>query len=139
MKTSTTDRTRLKQSTTGLSKVCELKILTFTLIFYRKKRVSIQSQDKNKLSNSISQSKMNTEPKVVSTQTTISSTTVTAEVKPQQVQAQTPDHKAYVTEMRKELAEASTTTWSPGHNGHLLVRINRRFGNENVCLSFDFI
>lgn len=68
---------------------------------------------------------MNTEPKVVSTQTTISSTAVTAEVKPQQVQAHTPDHKVYVTEMRKELAEASTTTpaWSAGNNGHLMVRM----------------
>lgn len=67
---------------------------------------------------------MNTEPKVVSTQTTISSTTVTAEMKPQQVQAQTPDHKMYVNEMRKELSEASTATpaWSPGHNGHLMVQ-----------------
>lgn len=65
---------------------------------------------------------MNTEPKVVSTQTTISSTVVTAEMKP--VQAHTPDHKMYVTEMRKELSEASTATppWPPGHNGHLLVR-----------------
>lgn len=91
----------------------------------RKKRVSIQgSQDKNKLSNSISQSKMNTEPKVVSTQTTISSTAVTAEVKPQQVQAQTPDHKMYVNELRN-LSEASTAThsWSPGgFNGHMMVR-----------------
>lgn len=79
--------------------------------------------DKNKMSNSISQSKMNTEPKVVSTQTTISSTIVTAEVKPQQVQAHTPDHKTYVNDMRKELSEASTATpaWSPGHNGHLMV------------------
>mgnify|MGYP007092102706 CR=1 FL=1 len=93
-------------------------------INFRKKRVSIQgAPDKNKLSNSISQSKMNTEPKVVSTQTTISSTIITAEVKPQQVQAHTPDHKMYVTEMRKELTEASTATpnWSPGHNGHLMV------------------
>ncbi|KAG5671522.1 hypothetical protein PVAND_001716 [Polypedilum vanderplanki] len=90
----------------------------------RKKRVSIQSmQDKNKMSNSISQSKMNVEPKVVSTQTTISSATITtADVKPQQVQAQTPDHKSYVTEMRKELSEASTATptWSPSHNGHYM-------------------
>lgn len=94
-------------------------------MLFRKKRVSIQgSQDKSKLSNSISQSKMNTEPKVVSTQTTISSAIVTAEVKPQQVQAQTPDHKMYVAEIRKELTEASTATqsWSPGNNGHLLVR-----------------
>jgi hypothetical protein len=79
------------------------------------------------MSNSISQSKMNTEPKVVSTQTTISSTTVTAEVKPQQVQAQTPDHKMYVSEIRKELAEASTTTGWQG-NGSLLVS----FGYKNV-------
>lgn len=109
----------------SLAKVIHIYIIQFTLL-PRKKRVSIQgSQDKSKISNSISQSKMNTEPKVVSTQTTISSTTVTAEVKPQQVQAQTPDHKMYVTEMRKELSEASTTTpsWSPGHNGgHLLVK-----------------
>lgn len=71
---------------------------------------------------------MNTEPKVVSTQTTISSTVVAAEVKP--VQAHTPDHKMYVTEMRKELSEASTATpiWSPGHNGHLLVSF------ENILL-----
>lgn len=97
---------------------------------HRKKRVSIQNtQEKNKLSNSISQSKMNTEPKVVSTQTTISSSIVTTEVKLQQVQAHTPDHKMYVSEMRKELAEASTATpaWSPGHNGHLMVRIYRFF------------
>lgn len=69
---------------------------------------------------------MSTEPKVVSTQTTISSTIVASDVKPQQAQAQTPDHKIYVTEMRKELSEASTatTTWSPGHNGHLMVRTN---------------
>lgn len=64
------------------------------------------------------------EPKVVSTQTIISSTNKMADVKPQQVQAQTPDHKAYVTEMRKELSEASTATptWSPTHNGHFVVR-----------------
>lgn len=90
----------------------------------RKKRVSIQSaQDKNKLSNSISQSKMNTEPRVVSTQTTISSTAVMAEVKPQQVQAHTPDHKMYVNEMRN-MSEASTAThsWAPGgQNGHMMV------------------
>lgn len=83
----------------------------------------MQGPDKNKMSNSISQSKMSTEPKVVSTQTTISSSVVTAEVKPQQVQAHTPDHKTYVTEIRKELTEASTgTQWSPGHNGHSMVR-----------------
>lgn len=72
---------------------------------------------------------MNTEPKVVSTQTTISSTAITAEVKPQQVQAQTPDHKMYVTGIRKELAEASTATptWSPEHNGHLMVRKGMQF------------
>ncbi|CAH1727931.1 unnamed protein product [Chironomus riparius] len=89
----------------------------------KKKRVSIQSmqQDKNKMSNSISQTKM-AEPKVVSTQTIISSTNKTVDVKPQLVQAQTPDHKAYVTEMRKELSEASTATptWSPTHNGHFV-------------------
>lgn len=78
------------------------------------------------MSNSISQSKMNTEPKVVSTQTTISSTIVTAEGKPQQVQAHTPDHKMYGGDTRKELSEASTTTWSPGQNGHLMVRLNER-------------
>lgn len=67
---------------------------------------------------------MNTEPKVVSTQTTISSTVAASEVKPQQVQAQTPDHKVYVTEMRKELSENVTTTpsWIPGNNGNLMVR-----------------
>lgn len=67
---------------------------------------------------------MNVEPKVVSTQTTISSATISADVKPQQAQAaQTPDHKTYVTEMRKEVSEASTATptWSPNHNGHYLV------------------
>jgi hypothetical protein len=82
-------------------------------------------QDKSKMSNSISQSKMNVEPKVVSTQTTISSATIAADVKPQQAQAQTPDHKSYVTEMRKELSEASTATptWSPSHNGHYLVSV----------------
>lgn len=95
---------------------------------HRKKRVSIQSmqQDKNKMSNSVSQTKMMAEPKVVSTQTTISTTaSKTAEVRPQPVQAPTPDHKAYVTEMRKELSEASTATptWSPSHNGHFLVSI----------------
>jgi hypothetical protein len=81
-------------------------------------------QDKNKMSNSVSQSKMSVEPRVVSTQTTISSATISAEVKPQQVQAlQTPDHKTYVTEVRKELSEASTATptWSPTHNGHYMV------------------
>lgn len=69
---------------------------------------------------------MNVEPRVVSTQTTISSATIASEIKPQQVQApHTPDHKSYVTEMRKELSEASTATptWSPSHNGHYLVRI----------------
>lgn len=94
-------------------------------VFNRKKRVSVQGlPEKNKLSNSISQSKMNTEPKVVSTQTTISSTVAASEVKPQQVQAQTPDHKMYVTEMRKELSEAATTTplWTPGNMGNLMVR-----------------
>lgn len=67
---------------------------------------------------------MNSEPRVVSTQTTISSTAITADVKPQQVQAPTPDHKMYVSGIRKELAEASTTTpaWTPENNGHLVVR-----------------
>lgn len=65
---------------------------------------------------------MSTEPKVVSTQTTITSTTVSSDFKQQ---AQTPDHKTYVTEIKKELTEASTAThnWSPGHNGHLMVNI----------------
>lgn len=88
------------------------------------------------MSNSISQSKMKTEPKVVSTQTTISSTIVTAEVKPQQVQTHTPDHKIYVSEMRKELSEASTTTWSPEHNGHLLVRTEQLIKQQRVIKSF---
>ena len=82
-------------------------------------------QDKSKMSNSISQTKMMAEPKVVSTQTTLSSANITADIKPQLVQAQTPDHKAYVTEMRKELSEASTATptWSPSHNGHFVVSL----------------
>lgn len=54
------------------------------------------------------------EAKVVSTQT---------DIKPPPPQQHTPDHKTYVTEMRKELSEASTATptWSPNHNGHFLV------------------
>lgn len=72
------------------------------------------------MSNSTSQTKI-TEPKVVATQTTIVATPKVTDLKPQQ--AQTPDHKAYVTEMRKELSEASTATptWSPSHNGHFIV------------------
>jgi hypothetical protein len=86
---------------------------------------------------------MNTEPKVVSTQTTISSSVITAEVKPQQVQAHTPDHKTYVTEMKKELTEASTATsaWSPGHNGHLPVldKIDQFVAtSEQISLPFFF-
>jgi hypothetical protein len=75
---------------------------------------------------------MNTEPKVVSTQTTISSSIVIAEVKPQQVQAQTPDHKMFVTDIRKELTEVTVAPgWSPvGANGHLLVRnLNESLNN----------
>jgi hypothetical protein len=120
------------ESSPELQKAIQLTLTTLFYIFtpqtpLRKKRVNIQSaQEKNKLSNSISQSKMNTEPKVVSTQTTISSTAITNEMKPQQVQAQTPDHKMYVAGMRKELAEVSTATptWSPEHNGHLMVRFS---------------
>lgn len=102
------------------------KINIFTknyLFFIRKKRVSIQSiqqpppltqpllqDNKMKMSNSISQSKM--EAKVVATQT---AATMTNDIKPQQ--QHTPDHKTYVTEMRKELSEAAT--------GHFMVRCNR--------------
>lgn len=134
MKTSILDRIHLIQSERSRTSVLKAFVnFFFYIISLRKKRVSIQgSQDKNKMSNSISQSKMNTEPKVVSTQTTISSTIVTAEVKPQQVQAHTPDHKMYVSEMRKDLSEASTTTWSPGHNGHLLVRVGRLIEQQGV-------
>lgn len=87
---------------------------------------------------------MNTEPKVVSTQTTISSTIVTTEGKPQQVQAQTPDHKMYVTEMRKELSEASTTTpastRSPGQNGgHLLVRSEMILLKKKCLFTFNVL
>lgn len=87
----------------------------------RKKKVSMQGQEKNnKMSNSVSQSKMNTEPKVVSTQTTISSTVAVADSKPLQ---STPDHKTYVNDIRKELIESSTgiPKISPGHNGHVIV------------------
>lgn len=85
--------------------------------------MSIQSiqptQDKTKMSNSISQQKM--EAKVVATQT---AATMTTDIKPQQ--PHTPDHKTYVTEIRKELSEASTATptWSPNHNGHCMVSLN---------------
>lgn len=89
--------------------------------FSRKKKVSIHGHEKNnKMSNSVSQSKMNTEPKVVSTQTTISSTVAAADTKPQQ---STPDHKTYVNDIRKELNEVLTgiPKISPGHNGHVIV------------------
>lgn len=80
------------------------------------------------------------EPKVVATQTIISSTNKTADVKPQPVQAQTPDHKAYVTEMRKELSEASTATptWSPSHNGHFLVSFKALVMNMEISLGWNF-
>ena len=64
---------------------------------------------------------MNTEPKVVSTQTTISSTVAVADSKPQQ---STPDHKTYVNEIRKEMNEnvtGITKISPPGHNGHVIV------------------
>lgn len=80
--------------------------------------------NKLKMSNSISQLKI--EAKVVATQT---AATMTTDIKPQQ--QHTPDHKTYVTEMRKELSEASTgtPTWSPNHNGHFLVRSSKRVEN----------
>lgn len=68
------------------------------------------------MSNSISQPPK-VEAKVVTTQSTATMT----DIKPHQ--PSTPDHKTYVTEVRKELSEASTATptWSPNHNGHYLV------------------
>lgn len=99
----------------------QLKTELIVINVSRKKKVSIQGQEKNnKMSNSVSQSKMNTEPKVVSTQTTISSTVAVADFKPQQ---STPDHKTYVNDIRKELNETSTGVpkISPGHNGHVIV------------------
>lgn len=72
------------------------------------------------MSNSVSQSKMSTEPKVVSTQTTITSTSVTTETKLQQAQS-------VVNQVRKETSASETSTlmskWAPGGGTQPPVRI----------------
>jgi hypothetical protein len=72
------------------------------------------------MSNSVSQSKMNTEPKVVSTQTTITSSNIVTETKPQQAQSM-------VNELRKEPSASETSTlmskWSPGDGMQIPVRV----------------
>lgn len=97
-------------------------LINFELFVFRK-RQSIQfggAEKRNSMSSSISQSKINTDPKLVTTQSTISSAIVAADIKPQQILSQTQN---YVIETRKETSEAATDTprWSPEPNGHLMV------------------